>query len=54
MKRRQYTEEFKRDALKLVEHNGSLRGTARELSIDEKRQCDAGRGSTANQPQPVA
>ena len=36
MKRRQYTEEFKRDALELVKHNGSLRGTARELGIDEK------------------
>ena len=36
MKRRQYTEEFKRDALELVKINGSLRGTARELGIDEK------------------
>ena len=36
MKRRQYTEEFKRDALELVKINGSLRATARELGIDEK------------------
>ena len=36
MKRRQYTEEYKRDALKLVELNGSLKATARELGIDEK------------------
>lgn len=36
MKRRQYTEEFKRDAVELVKINGSLRGTARELGIDEK------------------
>ena len=36
MKRRQYTEEFKRDGLELVKHNGSLRATARELGIDEK------------------
>ncbi len=36
MKRRQYTEEFKRDALELVKLNGSLKGTARELGIDDR------------------
>ena len=36
MKRRQYSEEYKRDALELVELNGSLKATARELGIDEK------------------
>ena len=36
MKRRQYTEEYKRDALDLVKHNGSLKGTARELGIDDR------------------
>ena len=36
MKRRQYTEEFKRDALDLVKLNGSLKGTARELGIDDR------------------
>ena len=36
MKRAKYTEEFKRNALELVKLNGSLRGTARELGIDEK------------------
>ena len=36
MKRQQYTEEFKRDALELVRLNGSLKDTARELSIDEQ------------------
>ena len=36
MKRRQYTDEYKRDALELVKLNGSLIATARELGIDEK------------------
>ena len=36
MKRRQYTEEYKRDALDLVKRNGSLKGTARELGIDDR------------------
>ena len=36
MKRRQYADEYKRDALELVKLNGSLRATARELGIDEK------------------
>ena len=36
MKRRQYTEEFRRNALELVKLNGSLKGTARELGIDDR------------------
>ena len=36
MKRVKYTKEFKRGALELVKLNSSLRGTARELGIDEK------------------
>ena len=35
MKRRQYTKEYKRDALELVKLNGLLKGTARELGIDD-------------------
>ena len=36
MKRRVYTEEYKRNALDLVKLNGSLKGTARELGIDDR------------------
>ena len=36
MKRVKYTEEYKRNALDLVKRNGSFKGTARELGIDDK------------------
>ena len=36
MKRVKYTEEYKLKALDLVKRNGSFKGTARELGIDDK------------------
>ena len=36
MKRRQYTEEYKRDALDLMKRNRSLKSTAKELGIDDR------------------
>ena len=36
MKRAQYTEEYKHNALDLVKRNSSLKGAARELGIDDR------------------